>query len=64
MRRHGRVVAAAQAVDLRDGLRLAPGTAAVHAQVRDLVRPLHEDRPLGEDADRLYKALSSGKWQA
>ncbi len=58
------LMAAAQAVDLRDGLRLAPGTAAVHAQVRDLVRPLHEDRPLGEDADRLYKALSSGKWQA
>jgi histidine ammonia-lyase len=58
------LMAAAQAVDLRDGLRLAPGTAAVHARVRGVVRPLHEDRPLGEDADRLYEALSSGKWQA
>jgi histidine ammonia-lyase len=57
-------MAAAQAIDLRDGIRLAPGTAAVHARVRAVVRPLHEDRPLGEDADRLYEALSSGKWQA
>lgn len=58
------LMAAAQAVDLRDGIRLAPGTAAVHAQVRKLVEPLHEDRPLGPDADALYEALSSGKWQA
>lgn len=58
------LMAAAQAVDLRDGIRLAPGTAAVHAQVRKLVEPLHEDRPLGPDADALYDALSSGKWQA
>lgn len=58
------LMAAAQAVDLRDGMQLAPGTAAVHARVRCLVRQLHEDRPLGEDADRLYEALSSGKWQA
>lgn len=58
------LMAAAQAVDLRGGIRLAPGTAAVHAQVRKLVEPLHEDRPLGPDADALYTALSSGKWQA
>jgi histidine ammonia-lyase len=58
------LMAAAQAVDLRDGIRLAPGTATVHSQVRKLVAPLHEDRPLGPDADTLYTALSSGKWQA
>lgn len=58
------LMAAAQAVDLRDGIRLAPGTAAVHARVRELVGPLHTDRPLGPDTDALYTALSSGKWQA
>jgi histidine ammonia-lyase len=58
------LMAAAQAVDLRDGIQLAPGTAAVHAQVRKLVGPLHEDRALGPDAEALYTALSSGKWQA
>ncbi len=58
------LMAAAQAVDLGEDVRLAPGTAKVHAQVRKLIRPLHEDRPLGADADRLYEALSSGKWQA
>jgi histidine ammonia-lyase len=58
------LMAAAQAVDLRDGIQLAPGTAAVHAQVRKQVGPLGEDRPLGPDADALYEALSSGKWQA
>lgn len=59
------LMAAAQAVDLRGiSIRLAPGTAAVHAQVRKLVGPLGEDRPLGPDADALYGALSSGKWQA
>jgi histidine ammonia-lyase len=59
------LMAAAQAVDLMgNSIRLAPGTAAVHARVRKLVEPLHEDRPLGPDADALYDALSSGKWQA
>jgi histidine ammonia-lyase len=58
------LMAAAQAVDLRDGIKLAPGTVAVHARVRALIMPLGEDRPLGEDAEALYGALSSGKWQA
>ncbi|MDH6234024.1 histidine ammonia-lyase [Mesorhizobium soli] len=58
------LMAAAQAVDLRKGSRLAPGTARVHAAVRSLVRPLQQDRPHGADAEALYAALSSGKWQA
>ncbi|PSJ52144.1 HAL/PAL/TAL family ammonia-lyase [Pseudaminobacter soli (ex Li et al. 2025)] len=58
------LMAAAQAVDLREGLRPAPGTARVHAAVRALVEPLQQDRPLGTDAEALYAALSSGKWQA
>lgn len=58
------MTAAAQAVDLRDGLKLAPGTAKIHAAIRALVAPLKEDRPLGADAEALYAALSSGKWQA
>jgi histidine ammonia-lyase len=58
------LMAAAQAVDLREGLRLASGTARVHASVRALVEPLQQDRPLGADAEALYAALSSGKWQA
>ena len=58
------LLAAAQAVDLRDNLALAPGTKAVHDAVRAHAAKLQEDRPLGQDADALYAALSSGKWQA
>ena len=58
------LLAAAQAVDLRENLALAPGTKAVHDAVRAHAAKLQEDRPLGQDADALYAALSSGKWQA
>lgn len=58
------MMAAAQAVDLRDGLKLASGTGKIYAAIRALVSPLKEDRPLGPDAQALYAALSSGKWQA
>jgi len=58
------LMAAAQAVDLREGIHLAPATAAIQARVRRLIAPLREDRPLGEDAEALHAALSSGKWQA
>ena len=57
------LMAAAQAIDLRQ-TKLAPGTATIHAAVRATVARLEEDRPLGPDADALYAALSSGKWQA
>ncbi|TIW31732.1 MAG: histidine ammonia-lyase, partial [Mesorhizobium sp.] len=56
------LMAAAQAVDLRDGLTLAPGTAGIHAAVRALVAPLREDRALGIDAEALYAALATGTW--
>lgn len=57
------LMAAAQAADLR-GSRLAPATLRVHAAVRGVVDRLDEDRPLGHDAEALYAAISSGKWQA
>jgi histidine ammonia-lyase len=57
------MMAAAQAVDLQK-TKLASGTAKVYAAVREAVAPLDEDRPLGTDAEALYAALSSGKWQA
>jgi histidine ammonia-lyase len=57
------LMAATQAVDLRKA-ELGRGTASAHAAVRALVAPLQEDRPLGTDAEALYAALSSGKWQA
>lgn len=58
------LMAAAQAVDLRKGISLAPATASIHAEIRGHVAMLQEDRPLGGDAEALYAALSSGKWQA
>ncbi|TGQ69834.1 histidine ammonia-lyase [Mesorhizobium sp. M00.F.Ca.ET.186.01.1.1] len=57
------LMAAAQAIDLRDGLTLAPGTASIHAAVRAHVSMLKEDRPLGADAEVLYVMLADGKWQ-
>ena len=57
------LMAAAQAVDFRDGLNLAPGTAAIHAAVRAHVAMLREDRPLGADAEVLHALLADGTWQ-
>lgn len=58
------LMAAAQAVDVREGLALAPATGVIHAAVRVLVLPLREDRPLGIDAETLYATLANGRWQA
>ena len=57
------LMAGAQAVDLRQAA-LGDGTGKAHAAVRSIVAPLKDDRPLGPDAEALYAALSSGKWQA
>lgn len=57
------MMAAAQAVDLREGLALAPRTSTVHAAIRALVPTLKEDRPLGIDAEALHAALAGGHWQ-
>ncbi|TGS60692.1 histidine ammonia-lyase, partial [Mesorhizobium sp. M1C.F.Ca.ET.176.01.1.1] len=53
-----------QAVDLREGLVLAPATGVIHAAVRTHVATLKEDRPLGTSANALYAALTDGTWQA
>jgi histidine ammonia-lyase len=58
------LMAAAQAVDLREGSTLAPRTAAVHTAIRTLFPSLREDRPLGVDAEALHAALIGGSWQA
>ncbi|TPL01564.1 MULTISPECIES: histidine ammonia-lyase [unclassified Mesorhizobium] len=57
------LMAAAQAVDLREGITLAPATGAIHAAVRSHVATLKEDRPLGIDSEALYAVLASGIWQ-
>ena len=51
------LLAAAEAVDLTGTEGLAAGTRAIHAAVRALVAPLLEDRPLGDDVERLASAL-------
>ncbi len=58
------LMAAAQAVDLREGLTLAPATGVIHAAVRAHVASLREDRPLGPDAEPLYTSLTNGGWRA
>ncbi|WP_411909475.1 aromatic amino acid lyase [Mesorhizobium sp. B263B1A] len=57
------LMAAAQAVDLRDGQTLAPRMAAIHKAIRALVPALKEDRPLGIEAEALHAALVDGNWQ-
>jgi histidine ammonia-lyase len=54
------LTAAAQAVELARVERLGRGTAAAYRAVRDLVRPLDDDRPLGTDVERLAAALRGG----
>lgn len=56
------LMAAAQAIDLREGLVLAPRTDAIHAAVRALIPALREDRPLGVEAEALHAALAGGNW--
>ncbi|RWE77025.1 MAG: histidine ammonia-lyase [Mesorhizobium sp.] len=58
------LMAAAQAVDLRERLVLAPATGVVHAAVRSHVATLKEDRSLGTSANTLYAALADGTWRA
>ncbi|MBZ9707128.1 histidine ammonia-lyase [Mesorhizobium sp. ESP7-2] len=57
------LMAAAQAIDLREGLTLAPRTSAVHMAIRALVLTLKDDRPLGVDAEALHAALAGNAWQ-
>lgn len=55
---------AAQAVDLRKPERLGAGSSVVHAQVRQVVAMLEQDRPLGRDAERVAQALQSAQLDA
>ncbi|MBZ9797811.1 histidine ammonia-lyase [Mesorhizobium sp. ES1-4] len=57
------LMAAAQAVDLREALTLAPRTSAIHTAIRALVPTLKEDRPLGVDAEALHAALAGNAWR-
>jgi histidine ammonia-lyase len=52
------LVAAAEAADLVGIEHLGRGTRAVHACVRSVVPPLREDRPLGQDVERLALVLA------
>src|SRR5262249_61373701 len=53
------LLAAAEAVDLTGTEGLAAGTRAAYAAVRSMVAPLLDDRPLGDDVERLASALAS-----
>ncbi len=53
------LLAAAEAVDLRGKDGLGAGTRAAYAAVRGIVPPLVEDRPLGDDVERLATALDA-----
>jgi histidine ammonia-lyase len=55
------LVVAAQAVELAGPERLGRGTGTVYALVRELVEPLREDRPLGEDVERVAEAVAAGR---
>ena len=51
------LIAAAEAVDLVGIDGMGAGTRAVHEAVRHVVPPLLDDRPLGDDVERLVAAL-------
>lgn len=51
---------AAQAVDLRNGLRLGEGTQKAYAAVRSAVPYLSADRPLTPDIEAMAKLLKTG----
>jgi histidine ammonia-lyase len=54
------LVVAAQAIDLRNGLKLGRGTSRAFAFVRSHVARLEEDRPTGPDFERLAVAILAG----
>ncbi|RXZ83217.1 aromatic amino acid lyase [Paenibacillaceae bacterium] len=50
---------AAQAIDLRQGIRLGSGTAALYARVRSVVPFLAEDRNVSLDVERVYTVFKA-----
>jgi histidine ammonia-lyase len=55
------LVVAAQAVDLREAIRLGGGTRAIHGFVRSRVSALDEDRPMGPEFERVALAIQNGE---
>jgi histidine ammonia-lyase len=51
------LLAATEAVDVAGADGLAPATRDLHERVRALVPPLLQDRPLGDDVERLVTAI-------
>jgi histidine ammonia-lyase len=58
------MVAAAQAVDLREGHVCGSGTRLAYDMIRRVVPMLHEDRPLGDDVSLLAGHLESAQASA
>ncbi|MGG3625597.1 aromatic amino acid ammonia-lyase [Bacillus gobiensis] len=52
---------AAQAIDLRGGLRLGRGTAAAYHAIRSVVPFLDKDRNLSADIERIYQLFKTGE---
>ncbi|WP_210207932.1 HAL/PAL/TAL family ammonia-lyase [Bosea caraganae] len=55
------LVVAAEAVDLREGIRLGAGTGLAHAFIRRHVAPLDDDRPMGREYEALAERLAAGE---
>ncbi len=53
-------IVAAQAVDLREKVRLGSGTGMIHAHIRSLVPTLTDDRPSAPDIETIDTAIRSG----
>jgi histidine ammonia-lyase len=58
------LVVAAQAVELRPGIRLGDGSGKVHRFVRCHAAALDEDRPTGTEFERLAGAIAAGGLRA
>ncbi|OGB88714.1 MAG: histidine ammonia-lyase [candidate division NC10 bacterium RIFCSPLOWO2_12_FULL_66_18] len=58
------LMVAAQAVDLRDSLRLGRGTRTAYTVLREVVQPLDEDRVIGPDVERIQELITSGRFLA
>ncbi len=55
------MILAAQAVELRETLRLGKGTAALYRAIRDAVAALEDDRAHGPDVERLAEFLKDSE---
>lgn len=58
------LVVAAEAVDLRDDVRLGAGTRLAHSFVRRHVARLDDDRPMGREYEALAQRLAAGELTA